>query len=184
MKNDFNKANIDERRNMFENIKNVDIDDKNYFNIIILLSMLQKEDGTFDLVERDDAPSDVIVYYCDEPTYICTSLYIKTLVNDEKWFINNIGIERLEKALDVCFKNKLFGHGYNGLETQIKIMELFLINKLKDFMKEYSYVNYDFNNMIEEIINSYKERMKDNNFTFGFENYESEIKKVVDFYEK
>ena len=170
-------------KNMLERIKYIDVNNSNFNDIIILISMLQKENGTFDLLSREDLPNDVMSDYCNEPTYICTSLYIKAILNDEEWFINNIGIDSLNDALNICYKLDFSGYGYESLEVQLKTIKMFIRNGLKEFVKKHPNLNEDFTEMINDILTVYKERIKNNNFCFGFGNYEKEIKEVIELYE-
>lgn len=178
-----NEEKIIIERNMLERIKEIDVNNSNFNDIVILISMLQKENGTFDLLSREDIPNDIMSDYCNEPTYICTSLYIKALINDEEWFINNIGIERLKEALNICYKLDFLGHGYESLGVQLKTMKMFIKNGLKDFITKYPDLNEDFTTMINAILLNYKVRKENNDFCFGFDNYEKKIKEVIELYE-
>ena len=176
--------NIGSKRILLENIKDISVTDKQFKNIIIFISTFQNINGTFDLVNREDVPKDTRVYLCDEPTYICTSLYIKTFINDKKWFEENIGFNKLDKALNICCKLGLRGHGYEALETQLTTMKMFLNNGLKQFLRNYSNLNHGFSNMIKYIINDYKEMKKANNYNFGFGSYEKEVEEILSLYEE
>lgn len=156
--------------------------DINFKDVVVLISNFQKEDGTFDLISGT-LPNDIKVYFNEETTYICTSIYIKAYLYEKEWFEENIGLNSLRLALEECTIYNLFGHGYEAFDTQIKSMNIFIKNGLKEFIRNYFDINNKFSKMIIDILNDYKKRVDENNYKYGFSNYEVEIKKVLREYE-
>ncbi len=123
------------------------------------------------------------IYMNMESTFICTSMFIKAYLANPTWFEKNIGIRALKKALRRCDKTYFWGHGYEGLEVQLKTMKMFFKNGLNSFLKSYSWMDKAFAHMIKEIMDDYYERRRYRKYGFGFGNYKSEIKEVIKLYE-
>lgn len=166
-----------------EDIQSMDVNNKYFKDVVILISSIQNEDGTFKLI-NSSVPNDINDYYNNETMYICASIYIKLYLYDKEWFEENIGIEKLEKVLNKISKTFLCGHGYDALSVQIKYMKMFIDCGVKSFIDIYYGINESFTYMIILIITSYQERIRNNNFNYGFGNYEKEIKEVIEKYEK
>lgn len=177
-----NEIKYDSIRNTLEKIKDIEADSPMFKEIIVFISSLQKLNGSFDII-NERLPNDINVYYNNESSYICTELYMKAFLHDKEWFEENIGVNNLKLALDFCSVTNFWGHGYEGLEIQLKTMKLFLKNYLNCFLSSYPEISSSFTEMIEKIISNYHFRINNQDFWYGFGNYEKEIKEVIFLYE-
>ncbi len=163
---------------LLEITNKLDVKTKEFSDIIRMILEFQDEDGSFKMIDTYQVESNIRQDFCHYPTYLCTVLLIKSYLYDKK----SVDSIKLNKALDNCCNRNLWGHGYEGLESQLKTMKLFYECGIKEFLN-YNY-NQKFSNMIDEIINNYKKRIKDEDYTYGFGNYKNEIKEIVELYEK
>lgn len=173
-------ANLDKLNMQIKYLKNaikLGNESKEFTNIIQKILEFQDKDGSFKMLNTYQVESDVRQDFCHYPTYLCTALLIKSYIYNKE----SVDLEKLNMALANCCHKDFFGHGYDGLDFQLKIMRLFNKCGVKEFLN-YS-CNQRFNEMIISIIDSYKEKIKNENYSFGFGNYEKEIKEVVKLYE-
>ena len=78
----------------------------------------QDDDDSFKIFTTYDIPSDARVWYCHEPTYICSSILMKAYLTGDSTLTERLE-EPLIQGLERCCMRGLRGHGYDALKGQI-----------------------------------------------------------------
>ena len=78
----------------------------------------QDDDDSFKIFSTYDIPSDARVWYCHEPTYICSSILMKAYLTGDSTLTERLE-EPLIQGLERCCMRGLRGHGYDALKGQI-----------------------------------------------------------------
>lgn len=153
------------------------VESKEFADLVKMILEFQDNDGSFKMLNTYQVESDVRQDFCHYSTYLCTAILIKSYLYNK----DSVDLEKLNIALANCCYIDFWGHGYDGLDFQLKILKLFYKCGVKEFLNYCC--NQKFNEMIIAIIDGYEERIKNENYSFGFGNYEKEIKEIVKLYE-
>lgn len=142
----------------------------------------QDADGSFKLLSSNKIPSDARVDFCHEPTYICTSILMKTyLAGDDEIR------EKLEcpifHGLEMSTSRNLNGHGYEALQGKIEALNIFMKGGLREFIDLYGEMNSKFTDMILKIKKEFESFEEDENFKGEWgEDYSKEILEVNKYF--
>ena len=93
-------------------------------------------DGSFRLINTYEVESDARVRYCYYPSYYCTGILMKVLLQNKDFFAGKEDVI-MPMALEFCCGRGLKGHGYDDLTQQIEIMDVFISCGLKEFIEKY-----------------------------------------------
>lgn len=174
-----NMKELNAMRKDLEALINSDLNYNEEWNALIKeIIQFQYEDGSFNLLDSYHIESDCRVLYCHEPTYICSALLIKALLNNKDVFTGKEDII-LSKALHMCCARRLQGHGYDSMDGQIKAINYFMKCNIKDFLKKYPNICPEFTEMFQMIKECYSKYEKEQGF-FGpwGANYKDDILKI------
>lgn len=178
-----NMKELDETRRELEELINDRYDFENSWNDVIKqIIQFQYEDGSFNLLDSYRIDSDYRVEYCHEPTYICSALLIKALLEDKDVFTGKEDII-LSKALYMCCARGLSGHGYDSIRGQIKAINYFINCDVKTFLIKYPHICPKFTEMFKQIKEQYAKYVKEQRFTGVWgEDYENEIRNIYKYF--
>ena len=84
----------------------------------------QDDDDSFKIFSTYEIPSDARVWYCHEPTYICSSILMKAYLTADSNLKQKIETP-LMHGLEKCCMRGLRGHGYGALKGQIDALNIF-----------------------------------------------------------
>lgn len=158
------------------------INNKTLKEDIDYLLEFQSEDGSFNLLNSFEIPSDARVEYCYTPTYIVSAILMKTLLSN-KYSDNNKLITALSAALNVSSNRNLAGHGYERVEGQIDALSIFSKGDVVEFCNTYEDVSIIFSKMIKDIVLSFHTMLKNDDYRSPFgDSYKKEIVKTIKLY--
>lgn len=153
-------------------------EDGDWKELIQEIIRFQDTDGSFSLVDSFHIESDCRVFYCYEPTYICTALLMKALLADPEVLTGKEDII-LQKAMTVCCGRGLKGHGFDWLNDMIRAIDYFIAADVKEFLKKYPDLCPEFTDMFREITEFFATRVEKEAFTGDFgEDYEQDIRRI------
>ena len=147
------------------------------FNAIL---RFQDEDGSFNLLDSFKIPNDASVSFCYMPTYICTAIIMKAFMIDADTVKNT---EVLSRALKVCCRRNLGGHGYDSFAAKLDALDIFRRAGVREFLLHHSDICPEFSHMMAAIIRDLFRRARQG-FTKGAwgEDYSPEIDSLVDYF--
>lgn len=151
-------------------------------DVIREIIRFQNEDGSFNLLDSYRIESDCRVFYCHEPTYICSALLIKALLKDKEVFC---GKEEtiLSKALYMCCARGLKGHGYDGMSGQLKAISYFMKCNIKEFLSQYPDICIEFSDMFQQIKELYARYVKEESYYGAWgESYKDKMIEVYHYF--
>lgn len=151
--------------------------------LISKITDFQDRDGSFNLLNSFQIESDCRVYYCYEPTYICSAILIKMLLDAPELMPENICLI-LEKALHVCCNRGLNGHGYDSLKGKNNALKYFIQADVKTFLSKYPSISYEFADMFRKLEKEYVSRVENQAFYGDWnKNYEDDIRYIEDYFQ-
>ena len=144
----------------------------------------QDDDGSFKIFSTYDIPSDARVWYCHEPTYICSSILMKAYLTGDSTLTEKIE-EPLMQGLERCCMRGLRGHGYGALKGQIDALNIFMKGGLREFINLHSDLNSGFTEMIMNIMVEFDAREEQEAFKGPWgEDYKEDILKINEYFSK
>ncbi len=177
----FNREELDAMRAELESLISSDLEaaDFDWPTLVKSIVQFQGEDGGFNLLDSYKIESDCCVYYCHEPTYICTALLMKAYLLDSGCLC---GKEEsiLPRAMHMCCARGLQGHGYDAAKDLIKAVNYFLKCDVVQFLDRYPDMCPEFTAMFRKIQREFKDRVRQKLF-FGDwgESYEESIRAIA-----
>ena len=143
----------------------------------------QDTDGSFKLLSGNRIPSDARVDFCYMPTYICTSILIKAYLTGDSILTAKVE-QPLIKALEICCRRNLTGHGYDGFEGQIEALNIFIKGGLREFIDLHPDLNPKFTRLILNIQSQFRAYEDEENFTGAWgEHYKEDILKINKYFD-
>ena len=142
----------------------------------------QDDDDSFKIFSTYDIPSDARVWYCHEPTYICSSILMKAYLTADSNLKQKIETP-LMQGLGKCCMRGLRGHGYGALQGQIDALNIFMKGGLREFIDLYPNLNSGFTEMILNIMVEFDAREEQEAFKGPWgEDYKEDILKINDYF--
>jgi len=127
--------------------------------LVYELLQLQKEDGSFRVIDNNRCDSDIRVAYIYYPTYYATAALVYAATFDG---INETMKNALKKGLTVACERHLSGHGFEATKQQLEALSIYKKANLYEFLQlrrdDYS----EFYNTIKDIIDNYRTRLSQN----------------------
>ncbi len=146
------------------------------------LLKMQKEDGSWRVVESLQIESDCVIYYAFFPTYYATAALICHMNRDRK--VSNQVFEALENGLEFAARIHLRGHGYDGTGQQLEALGIYKKAGLYPWLREKAALYPAFAGMIKDIIDKYRlNYYSGNTYSDWNVNFADAFKKEVDEYE-
>lgn len=149
------------------------------------LLSFQHEDGSFTLLDSYRIPSDARVDYCHEPTYICTAILMRALLDEESILA---GREEavLGKALRMCCARGLQGSGLSEFRAYLKAVGYFVQGGVRDFLLLYPALCPEFTAMFRGIGGAFRDMARqDRAARPGESSAEAEeIRRSADYFSK
>lgn len=173
---------IDGNMGKTEGTEKIEENESDKRKILEEIMAFQYEDGSFNLLDSYRIESDCRVVYCHEPTYICTAILMKALLDDEhalggrEWDI-------LPAAMHMCCARGLQGHGYEALKGLIQSVNYFIRSDVKRFLKRYPDICPEFTEMFGRIEKHFAELVKNGEFQGPWgDDYEQQIRAIHDYF--
>lgn len=142
----------------------------------------QDDDDSFKIFSTYEIPSDARVFYCHEPTYICSSILMKAYLTGDSTLTEKIE-EPLTQGLEKCCMRGLHGHGYEALQGQIDALNIFMKGGLREFIDLYGELNSRFTEMILNIMVEFDAREEQEAFKGSWgEDYKEDILKINEYF--
>ncbi len=149
-----------------------------------IIAFQDHENGGFPLLDTYRIEADCRVEYCHKPTYLCSAILMKALVENADLLTGKEDCI-LPGALKMCCARGLKGQGFDDIRGQLEAMEIFHRGHVRQFLEKYSGLCPEFAEMIRGIIRQYRQFIETETFMFGFgENHEYGIRKAINNYEK
>ena len=160
-KNNEKKLNWDEINNLMSYLKNKlnDCQSVTDEEIKSILSF-QDNDGGFSLIIETKIPWEAkqdLIYF---PSYYITLILVKISNLSKTQSYNDV----IKKALDFCCKHKFLGHGYDSIQTQINVANLFVENGIKEYIKNNHLENTNLAKLLNELVDNYTQMILSGNF--------------------
>ena len=175
-----NEPNIEKLYEMKSTLRNI-LEEGDFENLNTILDF-QDKDGSFKLFSTYRIPSDARVDFCHEPTYICSSILMKSYLTGDSQLRQKIETP-LIRGLECCTMRHLRGHGLYGLEGQMEALNIFKRGGLREFIDLYPELNSKFTEMILNIIKEFEalEREEDFKGPWG-EDYKDKILEINKYF--
>ena len=119
--------------------------------IVTVLMNLQKQDGSWCVIDTRECDSDIRVAYLYEPTYYATAAMMYADLRDT-YDIDSMEKKVLLKGLEVALERQLSGHGYSSTEQKLKALNVYKKAGLYEWMKKNEACATEFCEMIKTII--------------------------------
>lgn len=147
-------------RQELEQVISLDLEapDFDWESLVKSFVQFQSEDGSFNLLDSYCIESDYRVYYCHEPTCICTALLMKAYLRDVDCLS---GKEQsiLPRAMQMCCARGLNGHGYDSLKGLIAAVNYFIKCDVVEFLDSYPDMCPEFTEMFQKIREHFSDRV-------------------------
>lgn len=158
----------------------VDFNDRTWRENFKAIIDFQDSEGSFNLLDSYEIPSDSRVDFSHMPTYICSAILMKAFIMDPESFEYE---SELSKGLKMSCARGLTGHGYDSLKGQIEALNIFKKGHIREFIDLYPDLCGEFTEMIAEITEMFYERESEANFTGSWgESYEEDIKAINEYF--
>lgn len=184
--NNPDRKELDTMREELENIISSDFtaSDFDWPELAKSIVEFQSKDGSFNLLDSYEIESDCRIYYCHEPTYICTALLMKAYLLDNSCLCGKED-RVLPRAMHMCCARELQGHGYDVFKDQITAVNYFLKCDVVQFLNRYPDMCPEFTEMFRKI-QKYFEDCVDKKLFFGDwgESYEESIRAIASAFKK
>ena len=142
----------------------------------------QDSDGSFNLFDSYEIPSDARVDFCWMPTYVCTAILMKAYMTDPSSFTSKEESSLLN-GLKMSSGKNLRGHGYDAFKGQIDALDIFMKAGLREFLDIHRDFCTEFSEMFSKIITKFRDMETNEEFIGPWgENYEAEIKSVNEYF--
>ena len=182
--NNPNWKKLNEMISALKDFLNEEVDSKNpqWMENLNTILDFQDDDDSFKIFSTYEIPSDARVFYCHEPTYICSSILMKAYLTGDSALNEKIE-EPLTQGLEKCCMRGLRGHGYEALQGQINALNIFMKGGLREFIDLYPELNSKFTEMILNIMVEFDAREEQEAFKGPWgEDYKEEILKINDYF--
>lgn len=175
----YNEGNLnwDEINNLMNHLKSklADCQSVTDEEVKIILSF-QDNDGGFSLIVDTriswDAKQDLIYFPSYYLTLILVKMSNKTCTTTYK--------EVIKKALDFCCKHRFVGHGYESLQIQIKVANLFVENGIKEYIKNNNLENSNLSKLLNELVDEYTQMiLSGSHYGAWGENYLEDMERYI-----
>ena len=123
------------------------------------LMILQKEDGSFSVIDDYQVDADIRICYVYEPTYYATAamMFIQTLDNSH---LTDKEKTALVKGLAFAEGRNLAGHGYEATRQQLQALQIYKKAGLYDWILQFGDTAPSFTAMVKMIIGHYREALQ------------------------
>ena len=101
------------------------VNKKELFKVAEYLVKMQKEDGSFGLIDDYRIDADCAIEYGFVPTYYCAAILMKTSLLCEVNELKDVE-EALSRALVFCERRKLRGSGFDTVSGLVKSLNIFI----------------------------------------------------------
>ena len=179
-----NEKKLNEMISTLKDFLNEEADSKNPQWVENLNTILdfQDDDDSFKIFSIYEIPSDARVWYCHEPTYICSSILMKAYLTGDSKLTQKIETPLIQ-GLERCCMRGLRGHGYDALQGQIEALNIFMKGGLREFIDLYPELNSKFTEMIMNIMIEFDAREEQEAFKGPWgEDYKEEILKINEYF--
>lgn len=165
MKNENNKGNVTAEemvlqvtriKNIYEEMLNTLKEDIAYrAKLVKTLLHMQKEDGSWNVIDCEKAPSDARVYYKYIPTYYATAALMYADLYDD--FVRaSEEKEALLRGLEIAKGRGLCGHGFEATASMLESLNVYKKAGLYEWIKEPGNLDNEFGKMIQDLIENLK----------------------------
>ena len=182
--NDPNEKKLNEMISALKDFLNEEADSKNtqWMENLNTILDFQDDDDSFKIFSTYEIPSDARVFYCHEPTYICSSILMKAYLTGDSTLTEKIE-EPLTQGLEKCCMRGLRGHGYEALQGQIDALNIFMKGGLREFIDLYPELNSKFTEIILNIMVEFDAREEQEAFKGPWgEDYKEDILKINEYF--
>lgn len=179
-----NEPNIEKLNKMKSALKEflnekADLNNAQWIENLDTILDFQDDDGSFKLLSTYELPTDKMMSFCYEPTYICTSILMKAYI---------IGDSRLSKKVEGPLINGIemgcmriiYEDEYESLQNRIEALKIFMKGGLREFIDLNSEFNPSlFTEMIYHIIAEFERLEREENFKDKWgKDYKEEILEI------
>lgn len=154
---------FEELKKLYEQILLAEKSEKEKFARQLLL--MQKEDGSWSVIDDYRCDSDIRVHYVYLPTYYATAALMNIANSIE---MNKAEKSSLSKGLEFAMGRNLMGHGYDSMIGQLKALEIYKNAGMYEFFMNHVDVFENFRIMIANIIEGYKKCVEENRTIFDW----------------
>ena len=182
--NNPNGKKLNEMISALKDFLNEEVDSKNpqWMENLNTILDFQDDDDSFKIFSTYEIPSDARVFYCHEPTYICSSILMKAYLTGDSTLTEKIE-EPLTQGLEKCCMRGLRGHGYEALKGQINALNIFMKGGLREFIDLYPELNSRFTEMILNIMVEFDAREEQEAFRGHWgDDYKEDILKINEYF--
>ena len=154
------QASVNRIKDLYEQTIRTGLHDTDYrAKLMHELLMLQKEDGSFSVIDNYRVDMDIRIFYVYEPTYYATAamMYIQTRDNSR---MSDREKAALLKGLSFVEGRHLSGHGYDATRQQLQALQIYKNAGLYDWLLQFGDTASAFISMINGIIERYREAVK------------------------
>lgn len=154
------RAAVNRIKDLYEQTIRTGLHDTDYrTKLMHQLLMLQKEDGSFSVIDNYRIDMDIRIFYVYEPTYYATAAMMCIQTRDNSHMSDR---ERaaLLKGLSFAEGRYLSGHGYDATRQQLQALQIYKNAGLYDWLLQFGDTAPSFTSMIKGIIERYREAMK------------------------
>lgn len=177
------KENMKRIQDLYRQMISTTAGDKEYRGKLCMeILSIQKEDGSFSLIDNYRCDSDIRVSYVYYPTYFCTAALI--YMANEDGMDENLQ-KSLKKGLIFSAGRKLTGHGYEAVDGQLEALKIYKDAGLYTWLRKNSRECTEFEKMIRTIIETYRVRLSSGKTVDGWnKDYALAFRQEVTDYEK
>ncbi len=159
-------------------MENMNPNDQSWEDNLEEIVRFQDPELGFSLLDSYYVESDACVEFCCMPTYICTAILMKAVVENEALF----GELRapLKTALEKCARLGLIGHGIDAGRTKIDEVMIFLEGHVREFLLSYADLVPAFTDLMVRTADQYRKMQEGGAFIMDTgEDFEAEVVKIA-----
>ncbi|MBQ3392573.1 MAG: hypothetical protein IJG52_04075 [Lachnospiraceae bacterium] len=175
---------IDRVKNLYDEMLSSSSSDSKYrTKLAAELFGLQREDGSFRVIDDIQAPADFRVGFLFIPTYYATAALLFRMNRDG--LPGEKETENLKKGLQAAMQRRLAGSGYTATREQLDALSIYKNAGLYSWMRSYGNQFPDFSGMIREVIEGFRDAVNTGKtFSDWNEDFKEAFRKEVSEYDE
>ena len=160
------------------------VNKKELFKVAEYLVKMQKEDGSFGLIDDYRIDADCAIEYGFVPTYYCAAILMKTSLLCEVNELKDVE-EALSRALVFCERRKLRGSGFDTVSGLVKSLNIFINAGVFEWINKEENRKNSFTAIIKDSLEFMETALDTGRTVYDWQiDYKNELTDIVSAYHK